>query len=398
MNATVSLVHWTYKKRKDGTSPIYLRVIANRKPRYLSTKVYIHPKYWNERKQEVRATHELAPTLNDALKAHKARAMAEAVHAKSATEITKSLKGSGGSLTAYFEKFIDHLDKAGRFWDWKKYRVTYGKLTDVFDSDIDFNDLDQDALIKWERYLREQCHNADSTLRKEMQRLRRIYKAAIKEGVLTPDADPFLVYDRPKAKRPERRKLSLDDIHALRDADLEEGSWEDISRDIFLFAFYAAGMRFGDVCRLTNDNVVGLGSERARIRYKMAKTGNPLDIPIPSPAVALIQKYEADEKYLFPLLRGKDTRGPVKVRRHIGSMNAMVNRYLKKVAEVAGIEAKGLSMHIARHSWADYARRKSGNLYAISKSLGHGDLSTTETYLKSLDQQATDQLAEDLWD
>jgi len=87
----------------------------------------------------------------------------------------------------------------------------------------------------------------------------------------------------------------------------------------------------------------------------------------------------------------------VKVRRKIASKNALVNRYLKKVAERAELEPEGLSTHVARHSFADYARRESGDLYAISKALGHKSLQITEQYLKSFDRDAVDQLANDLW-
>ena len=54
-------------------------------------------------------------------------------------------------------------------------------------------------------------------------------------------------------------------------------------------------------------------------------------------------------------------------------------------------------MHIARHSYADHARRMSGDLYAISKSLGHSNLQTTEQYLKSFDRDAVDRLAGQVW-
>ena len=39
-------------------------------------------------------------------------------------------------------------------------------------------------------------------------------KQGIKEGVVKPDVDPFLVYDRPKAEPVNRRKLSIEEIRA----------------------------------------------------------------------------------------------------------------------------------------------------------------------------------------
>jgi len=398
MHTTVKLILRTSKVRKDGTSPVYLRITANRKSRFVSTKVYVEPKYWNERKEQVRATHELAATFNHALKTFKTDAIKEALASKTATEVKKAIKGTGGSLSKYFQGFIDDLDQAGRFWDWKKYRVTFRKLTDVLGTSIDWAELDRDALVRLERYMREQEGNKPNTIRKEMQRVRRVIRAAIKEGIITAQDDPFLFYERPAAQRPERRKLTMHEIEALEAVALPAGTWPDISRDVFIFAFYAAGMRFGDVCRLKPENITERDSDHVRIRYTMAKTGNPTSIPAPRRILRIIEKYEVGPtEYVFPMLRGRDVSNPVTIRKHISSANVMVNKFLKSAAKQAGISSEDLSMHIARHSWADYARRQSGDLYAISKSLGHRSLETTEMYLKSLDEQAQDDLATTLW-
>ena len=123
----------------------------------------------------------------------------------------------------------------------------------------------------------------------------------------------------------------------------------------------------------------------------MLKTGSPVSIPIPEDARAILRPY-LDRKvaYVFPLLSEGDERDSVRLRRRISSRNVVINRNLKTVAEMAGIKPDGLSMHVARHSFADYARQKSGNLFAISKALGHRDLTTTQQYLKSFDREAVD--------
>lgn len=38
-----------------------------------------------------------------------------------------------------------------------------------------------------------------------------------------------------------------------------------------------------------------------------------------------------------------------------------------------------------------------GDLYDISKTLGHHQLQTTGTYLRSFDQEAVDRLARSIW-
>ena len=122
---------------------------------------------------------------------------------------------------------------------------------------------------------------------------------------------------------------------------------------------------------------------------------------MPSPASTIVDAYapkaEEREGYLFPLLRAGDERNGVHLRKRISSRNSQANTALKRIAKRAEIDAAGLSFHVARHSFADYARRRSGNLYAVSKSLGHGNLATTETYLKSFDRDAVDSLHDTMW-
>ena len=90
------------------------------------------------------------------------------------------------------------------------------------------------------------------------------------------------------------------------------------------------------------------------------------------------------------MLTERDAVGPdgkpdgVKLRRRISSYNASANKVLKALAREAGLRAPDeVSFHVARHSFADYARTQSGNVYAVSKALGHANLTITETYLRA---------------
>ena len=83
--------------------------------------------------------------------------------------------------------------------------------------------------------------------------------------------------------------------------------------------------------------------------------------------------------------------------RRAASRDARVNSPLETSALLADFDPEGLLMHTARDSYADHARRMSGDLYAISESLGHSDIQTTEAYPKSFDRDAADRLAGQVW-
>lgn len=163
MGATVNLVLRSDKKKADGTCPIWLRFTANRKSRYVSTKISVPEKQWNAKKQQVSKSHEIAPALNRKLQTLLNEAREKALDASSAAAVKASIGANSGSLTAYFQSFIERLDSKGRFWDWKKYRVTFGKLRECIGQKIDWSELDWAALDRFEKCLRTKHGNNPAT-------------------------------------------------------------------------------------------------------------------------------------------------------------------------------------------------------------------------------------------
>ncbi|MDE6858989.1 MAG: tyrosine-type recombinase/integrase [Duncaniella sp.] len=92
---------------------------------------------------------------------------------------------------------------------------------------------------------------------------------------------------------------------------------------------------------------------------------------------------QADKDRMRPELRHK-------MYQDISSKNALINKYLKKIAEKAEIE-KPLSMHISRHSFAHIAQESGAESSAIKNILGHSNLDTTERYMGSFDTTKTDE-------
>ena len=209
-NTTVRLVLFKHKARADGTCPVAVRATTDRKSRYKTTGVRVRPRDWNPKRGEVRASHEIADALNAKLRAvlHEAEALALD---RSSADAVKAALGGGGSLTGYFQRFIDDLETAGKHWEWKKYRVTLGKLRAALGKgDVSWGDLDPAALARFERHCRVTKKNAPNTVRKELTRLHRVVKQAVRDGEIRPADDPFLVYEWPKRAKVNRRKLTAE--------------------------------------------------------------------------------------------------------------------------------------------------------------------------------------------
>ena len=93
-----------------------------------------------------------------------------------------------------------------------------------------------------------------------------------------------------------------------------------------------------------------------------------------------------EEVALFGLLDRYDPSTPARPRRAIESRNALANKYLKKIQARAGLKTN-LTFHLARHSLADYLRKRGFSIYDISKVLGHANTRITEQYLKGFDRE-----------
>ena len=134
-----------------------------------------------------------------------------------------------------------------------------------------------------------------------------------------------------------------------------------------------------------------------RVRYRMGKTQKTNDVLLVPQALAILEPYldraapasgdgddeaEADP-YLFDALDRYDTTTPEGLHKALSSRNAYANKLLREIAERAEIDAK-VSFHVARHSFADLARKGGWSVYDVSRALRHSSLSITDGYLAGL--------------
>ena len=169
-----------------------------------------------------------------------------------------------------------------------------------------------------------------------------------------------------------------------------------------MFAFFSGGIRFIDLAYLKWDNI-----QNGTLKYTMSKTTKTLEFELLPPAAKILEYYEPAEpgKFIFPILPDGIEDANIETQKKVlSAKNALVNKYLVKIQERAGIwqkeikvkdETTGeikttvinsprLSMHISRHSFAYYAMRNGMTLFEIQAMLGHSSAVITETYLKSL--------------
>lgn len=412
MALTINLTQLKRKKKKDRTIPIYIRITEDRKSRYKSTGISVLPKYWNADRQEIRKSHRRNKHLN-----RKLREQVREIQ-KNRDELEKNdkldlhtLKSTISedadlqSIIHYAREYRKHLNDEDRYWEKRHFKVVIGnierfirerkKVTTLTKVDAEWIEDFQDYLLTVGGPLKNGQRNGNSpnTVRKKLQRLKGMFNWLIKNKELK--NDPFTTVEKVEANRVNSKtKLTFQQIKSIQDLSLEKGSHHWHVRNYFLYSFYNAGIRFGDLCTLTWDNLID-----GRLVYSMHKTGKQKSIKQLEPMQEILDLYRTEEAsgsaLIFPILDDKYD-DPMELRRRISTNNVLTNKRLKIIAAKAGIEAN-ISFHVSRHSFAHYALKKGTDLYSISKALGHSDLKTTQQYLKSFDEEKLDKSMENLF-
>lgn len=412
--AKVTPVLWKHKTNAEGHSPIYLRIYAGGKTKYKSLSVHVHQRHWNEGQRRVRKSHRRHAQINTRITERLAEAEGAVLdrqregkpvrprHVKRALAETDGADSAaaGEDFLAYGEKVAKRLQRNEQIGTARLYRAVLRKMRDAFGKrTLSFEEITPQLLRDYEAYCIETRGNARTTTAKNLSIIRAILYRAIKDGHARQEDNPFFHFTIRKGT-PERDTLTLAQLRKIEREDLEEGSRLWHARAYFLFALYAAGVRFRDLALLERRNVTQEASGW-RVAYHMSKTGAPRNVQLVPPAQKIVRRFMEgrrglDEPWLFPMLDGQNVSTPDAKHDAVNRENRRYNAALQRVAERAGIDCH-LTFHVARHSFASVAQRKGWDVAEISQALGHSSLKVTEQYLKGFDDTDLDDKMSDLF-
>lgn len=418
------------RANSSGHYVVMLRLTQDRKLKRIKTSIQLKSKSdWNAKKQLVRSSEPNYEVWNSNLQDLKEAYRKNAEALKSAGRYTieclmanvQSSEKTSSFLT-YADDRIKELKTSGNYHNYKKYNNFYNKLTDFLKNDCKkddllFSELTPALLNKFDTYLHT-LHNDrqpdrllhQNTIQVAFKVFKALVNRAIKDnkGYLTIDENPFKVFSFSGIKTC-KEKLYKSEIQAIKSLDLKEGSLIWHCRNYFLFSLYCAGIRCADFCCLKWCNVIENGN---RLKYVMQKNNKERDLPLIDAAKAILEHYIRPEAkpsdYIFPLLNNdaefvktEFNVMPADKKKMlfdaIGAKNALINKELKKIGKLAGIE-KNISFHISRHSFANMAKEKGVDARIIQSLLAHSELSTTERYMGSFDTDSNDKALRDVFD
>lgn len=270
------------------------------------------------------------------------------------------------------------LKKVGMAAAYKSTRSSLAKF--ISRPDVRMSEVDSAFVRRYEDFLYSNG-SSGNTVSYYLRNLRSLYNQAVTDGYHPRGEYPFAKAQTRPAKT-VKRALSRTDMQNLADLNLENEPELEFTRDLYLFSFYAQGMAFVDIVLLKKTDICN-----GVLTYSRHKSKQLIRIVVTPQMQGVIDKYNTENEYLFPIISGEYASGYQKYRLALGR----INRHLKKIAVVADIKVP-LTTYTARHTWATLARDYGAPISVISAGLGHTSEEMTRVYLKDFDVSMLNQV------
>ena len=398
MNATITVVCYKSKTLSNGEHPLMLRICKDGKKKYQSLGVSIKANQWDfvrERPKPTCPNKEYILKLILDKQAELQQRMLELNTEQKEYTTTTLLQDDHKkyelkTVKQFYQELIEQYMANEKYGNRLIYKSSYNSIN-VFTNgnlEIPFSAIDVAWLNKYEKWLRSKG-NKETTMSLMFRTLRSAYNKAIESKCARKSDYPFTDYRISKFDvSTEKRAIAKADVLKFStDArPIGKQQYVQLSKDIFIFSYLCGGINFTDIANLTKDNII----EGKRLHYIRQKTGKLIKLGLSEEALQIIRRYAVESKgYLFPILNTQLHKTPLQKQNRIHKMLGKVNKNLKLLAAQFGVEAN-LTTYVARHSFASVLKKSGVNIALISEALGHSDLTTTQIYLDSFDNEQID--------
>ena len=394
--ASIKLVLRTNQKDQTGHSPLYIRLIKDRKAKFITAGIKLKESEWDEVKQRVKKNHPNSARMNAniAQKIADAEAQVADMERKVKTVSSKKLKEAikGKEVPNFFIYAYKHCEKIRGNVSVATYRnyIMYLKKFEnwVGSNDVFFDDVTVSLLLDYIGYMSNTLKNGQTTQRYSVMILAIMFKEAIKEDLIPEYMYPFskLTLKKDTAKR---MFLKKDQIENLINLEVKKESSAELAKDMFLFSIYAGGLRFGDVVEL---QWYHFNEGESRIKKLIRKTDRVHQFKIGKVALDIIQKYKKENAkpndFIFPITKNETLYFKSDEYRHelIEKANKACNFQLNRIGKKMELPF-ALTFHLSRHTFATNALNNGMRIEHVSKLMDHQDISTTQIYAKIISEE-----------
>ena len=157
--------------------------------------------------------------------------------------------------------------------------------------------------------------------------------------------------------------LTEEELKRIHDLDIDNKSLSDV-RDAFLFQA-STGLAYIDLLNLTGEDIRITGDGTHYITKNRHKTGSEYTTVILPMGVEVLRRHN----YRLRVIT-----------------NQKYNLYLKTIQDLAGIEGKTLTTHLARKTFCCLLLNRGVDINTVARCAGHQDIKITRSYYATLQE------------
>jgi integrase/recombinase XerD len=390
--------------KANGMTPILLRISNKRIDRYINTNIDCYPDDWETEKSEhiskgyykgkelQRANKEIeviknqyksyfeTSISNKDQKTISVAALIELVNPKPKETSKKSL-----NIFDRLDDKIKELKNDNKLGTAKYYNDARNSLKLYNKTErLDLTNINLEWLKGYESHLKKRGCKV-SGIAVKMRAIRTMFRDALKSDLISLELYPFGgKYQIKTETNYKPRPISVEDIQTIKQLDTELYPELKLTKDLFLFSYYAGGINYKDIMLLKHSNI----SKDYTLSYIRSKTKSPLAFKLHKIAMEIVKYYQMNKintEYLFPiLLKDNLTAQQIFNRKH--KTLSKFNKELKEIGRLCNIDFD-LSSYTARHSQASNLYNDGVPSDVIKEIMNHKNIEVTNHYLKSMENK-----------
>ncbi|MDP6805543.1 MAG: tyrosine recombinase [Rhodospirillales bacterium] len=199
------------------------------------------------------------------------------------------------------------------------------------------------------------------------------------------DDDPMSTLDRPRQSRGLPKPLSEPEVTSLLTAAHRREDAKGLRLAALVEILYATGLRATELISLPLSAV----ARDAETLVVTGKGGKERMVPLTEEARAATAAYlGVRDRFLTAHAAGPANRWLFPSRSRQGHLTRVrFSQLLKDLARDAGLDARKVSPHVLRHSFASHLLANGADLRSLQQMMGHADIATTQIYTRVLDER-----------
>ena len=351
------------KKNKDGTAPIEISLVINRKRCYVQLPRKEAPATF---KREINSKKD--NDLKDYLRSVRVRlneietAFLRDGQALTAESLRDYFKTGGYVIYTVGELFDDFMRILAKRVNvdlkpktYRKYEIARDKFYKILPPTEPVTSITHAVIMDYQASMNQYLDYV--TTNGYCQRVKTVVQFGIDNGRLK--VNPFSGIKLRKGEK-SVQFLTEEEVDKIRTTDFRNESLNRI-RDLFVFQA-ASGLSYTDMAKLKPEDVQRAPNGQYYIHDKRNKTGVYYTAVILDEGVEVLKRYN----FRLPIIS-----------------NHKVNTYLKAIRDICGID-KPIFSHVARHTYATRCLNRGIRLEVVAKLLGHSTTKITQHYAKLL--------------